>query len=121
MSKVLGAPIGWKGQVMTRTFRTTVTVLALLSLVLLAACGDDDTGLSRMDVEEIVRSELAAVQEQQSATAPPKYMPEEYTKFLVSEAIDRYESGGPDATLPTTTPRKASTVNGTYSSATGMT
>ena len=46
----------------------------------------------------MVRSELAAAQERQAA-APPKYMPEEYTRFLVSEAIDRYESDGRDATL----------------------
>lgn len=52
-----------------------------------------------MDVEEIVRSELAAVQERQSNAAPPRYMPEEYTKFLVREAIGRYESDGRDATL----------------------
>ena len=90
-----------KGQVMTnRTLRTAVAVLALLIVVLLAAaCGDDDKGLSRTDVEEIVRSELAAAQERQSATPPPRYMPEEYTRFLVREAIDRYESEGSDATL----------------------
>lgn len=82
-----------------RKFRTAVAVLVLLSAVLLAACGDGDTGLSRMDVEEIVRSELATAQERESAEAPPKYMPEEYTKFLVREAIGRYESDGPDATF----------------------
>ena len=81
------------------TFRAAVTVLALLTVVLMAACGDDDKGLSRMDVEEIVRSELAAAQERQSAVAPPKDMPGEYTKFLVREAIDRYESDGAAATF----------------------
>ena len=81
-----------------RTFRTAVAaVLALLIAVLLAACGDDDSGLSRMDVEEIVRSEMAAAQERRAA--PPKHMPEEYTQFLVREAISRYESDGPDATF----------------------
>lgn len=84
---------------MNRTFRTVLAVSALLTLVLLAACGDDDRGLSRTNVEEIVRSELAASQEWQSATPPPRYVPEEYTKFLVIEAIDRYEADGPDTTL----------------------
>ncbi len=82
-----------------RALGTAGTALVLLSVVLLAACGGDDKGLSRMDVEEIVRSELAAVQERQSNAAPPRYMPEEYTKFLVREAIGRYESDGRDATL----------------------
>ena len=81
-----------------RTFRTAVAVLAVLIVVLLAACGDDDSGLSRMDVEEIVRFELAAAQ-QRRAAAPPRYMPEEYTKFLVREAISRYESDGRDTTF----------------------
>ena len=94
----------------TRTIRTAVVVLALLTLVLVAACGGDD-GLSRVDVEEIVRSELAASQEPQSeettsalaflprGMAPPKYMPEEYARFLVEVAISRYELDGRDATL----------------------
>ena len=82
-----------------RTFRTAATVLSLFIVVILAACGDDDMGLSRMDVEEIVRSELVAAQERQSAAAPPRHVPEEYTKFLVREAIDRYGSEGPDTTL----------------------
>ena len=82
-----------------RTFRTAITALSLLIAVLLAACGDDGNGLTRMDVEEIVRTELGAAQERQSAAAPPRHMPEEYTKFLVREAIDRYESEGPDTTL----------------------
>ena len=50
-----------------KMFRTMVAVFALLIVVLLAACGDDDRGLSRLDVEEVVRSELAAAQERQSA------------------------------------------------------
>ena len=84
---------------MKRTFRTMVTVLALLIVVFVTACREDDEGLSRMDFEEIVRSELAAAQERRSAVAPPKYTPEENSKFLVREAIDRYESDGRDATL----------------------
>ena len=40
--------------------------LAVLFPALLAGCGDGDTGLSRADVEEIVRTEMA------EATAPPQ-------------------------------------------------
>ena len=80
-------------------FRTALAVSALLIAVLLAACGEDDRGLSRTDVEEVVRSELAAVQERQPAAAPPRYVPDEHTRFLVREAIDRYESDGRDATI----------------------
>ena len=91
-----------------RTFRAAVTVLALLIMVLLAACGGDE--LSRTDVEEIVRSELAASQESQSeaisamaflprSMAPPKYMPDEYAKYLVEMAISQYEFDGRDPTI----------------------
>ena len=71
----------------------------MLVVVLLTACGADERDLSRTDVEQIVRAELAAAREQRSEAAPRKYMPEEYTKFLVQEAIGRYESDGRDATL----------------------
>ena len=84
--------------VANRTIVTAVAAVALFVAALLAGCGEDDKGLTRQDVEEIVRSEVAAVRDQQ-ATAPPKHVPEEYTKFLVREAIARYESTGRDATL----------------------
>ena len=78
-----------------RTLGTAVTALGLISVVLLAACGDNDKDLSRMDVEEVVRSEVAAAQERQPAAAPPRYMPEEYTKFLVRQAIGPVRVGRP--------------------------
>ena len=43
--------------------------LAVLCLVLVVACGDEDTGLTRADVEEIVRAELA------ESPAPPTAEP----------------------------------------------
>ncbi len=50
------------GEGLTGRMRRTAALLALLlaASVLLAACGDGDAGLTRADVEEIVRAELAA-------------------------------------------------------------
>ena len=42
---------------------TAAVVLAVLVPILLVACGGGDTGLSRAEVEEIVRAELASVPE----------------------------------------------------------
>ena len=93
--------------------------LAVLALLLLAACGDADIGpgLTRAEVEEIVRAELAeAVVPSQPgpgltpdeveliargvvASIPPKSAPADYTRFVVDNAISRYETEGLDATL----------------------
>ena len=63
----------------------TVALVALLLLVpiLLAGCGDDATGLTREEVQEIVRSEMAA-----SAPAPaqPSLTREEVQEIVRSEA-----------------------------------
>ena len=60
----------------------------MLVPVLLIACGDTDTGLSRADVAEKARSELAE-QSARSAVAsiPPKSAPADYTRFFVNKAI----------------------------------
>ena len=93
-----------------------LAALAVLALVLLAACSneDEDAGLTRAEVEEIVRAELAnapapeagltAAEAEQIArgvvaSIPPKSSPVEYTKFFVANAISRYETEGLDATL----------------------
>ena len=59
--------------------------------VLLAACGGDDAGLTRAEVEEIVREAIASI--------PSEATPAEYTQHVVRNAIARYETQGLDATL----------------------
>ena len=51
----------------------------------------DKAGLTRADVEEIVRAAIADI--------PTKATPAEYTKFFVDSAVARYETQGLDATL----------------------
>ncbi len=98
------------------------TPLSLLALVVpvvmfLVACGGDDAGLSRAEVQEIVRAEMseapAPSQPEPGLTAedveriardivasiPLRSSPAEYTKFFVDNAISRYETRGLDATL----------------------
>ena len=92
-------------------------ILAILVLPLLAACGDGDSRLSRTDVEEMVRAELAeattvtpaepditAAQVERIArgvvaSIPPRSAPADYTRFFVQNAISRHETQGLDATL----------------------
>ena len=96
------------------TYKAALAVLAIFLPVLLLACSDDGSGISRADISEIVRSELAnnpaPVDQTQSRelveeivgtpmAAPRRSTPENYTKHLVNQAIDRYESDGLDATL----------------------
>ena len=97
--------------------------MALLVAVsaLLTACGGGDSdktaGLTRADVEEIVRAEMAkapapaqpepglsksevdAMVRAAIASVPPKSAPAEYTQFVVDGAIARYETQGLEATL----------------------
>ena len=110
--------------------RRVIVTAALLLLVpaLLAACGGDDPGLTRAEVEEIVRAEMAdlpdeaqsasndgsaAMPAQQGltraeveeivrtaiASVPSRSAPAEYTQHVVDNAIARYETQGLDATL----------------------
>ena len=89
--------------------QTLATALVILLAAALAACGNDDAGLSRDDVTEIVRAELAnnpdlaRPQTTQAAgepmPAPRKSTPDEFTMHFVNEAIDKYDSEGLDATL----------------------
>ena len=94
-----------------------LAALAVLVCLGLVACRSDDTGLSRAEVEEIVRDELAdmpappaagsGVTAEQAeriargvvASIPPRSAPAEYTQFFVDNAISRYETQGLDATL----------------------
>ena len=101
-----------------RMFGVTVCAAsALLGLVLLAACGNGNDGLTRTEVEEIVREEVAKAPAPPQpepglteaeveriargvvASIPPKSDHAEYTRFLVESAIARYETQGLDATL----------------------
>ena len=95
-----------------------LAVLAVLALLFLAACGDSDAepGLTRAEVEEMVRAELADASPSQPgpaltpaemeliargvvASIPSRSDPAEYTKFFVDGAIGRYETRGLDATI----------------------
>ena len=93
--------------------RIAVALLTIFLPALLLACGDAG-GLSRSDIEQIVQSELAnnpAPVDQGSSRElveqivgasmpmPRKSTPDEFTRFLVNKAIDKYESEGLDATL----------------------
>ena len=91
--------------------------LAILALPFLVACGDGDSRLSRTDVEEMVRAELADaptvtpaepgitaaevewIARGVVASIPPSSAPADYTRFFVNNAISRYETQGLDATL----------------------
>ena len=99
--------------------KKSLAVLAVLALLLLAACGDADAepGLTADEVREIVRAELAAApapsQPEGGVTAaeaeriargvvasiPLKSAPADYTAFYVDSAIALYETRGLDATL----------------------
>ena len=93
--------------------RTTLATLAALACALvLAACGDSDAGLTRAEVEEIVRAETAssasegvtraeveAIVRAAIAAVPSKSAPAEYTQYVVDNAIARYQAQGLDATL----------------------
>ncbi len=96
------------------TYKAAFALLAIFLPVLLLACSDEGSGISRADISEIVRSELAnnpaPVDQSQSRelaeqivgtpmSAPRRSTPDDYTKYLVNQAIDRYESEGLDATL----------------------
>ena len=96
-----------------------LAAMAVLALLLLAACGDADTvpGVTRAEVEEMVRAEVAeaAVPSQPGpgltaaeveliargvvASIPPRSAPSDYTRFVVDNAISRYGTEGLDATL----------------------
>ena len=69
---------------------TSLGGVLLLVSVLFFACGGDPA-LTRADVEEIVRAEIAAI--------PSRSAPADYTQFFVENAISRYETQGLDATL----------------------
>ncbi len=73
-----------------------------------------EPGLSRADVEEAVQAAIQEAAEPESsltymevqriarnavASIPPRSAPAEYTKFVVDNAINRYETEGLDATL----------------------
>ncbi len=96
--------------------RRLIAVAGLLLLVpaLLVACGGDDAGLTRAEVEQIVneaieekpqpepgltRAEVEEIVRAAIAAIPSKSAPAEYTRQLVDNAIARYEAQGLDATL----------------------
>ena len=68
--------------------KVALAALAVFISLLLVACGDGDTGLSRAEVEEIVREEMA------DAPAPPEPSPG-LTADDVEEAIRRARADPP--------------------------
>ena len=77
-------------------FSALIVVLLLLISTLLVACGDEDTGLSREDVEEIVREELARTPEPRP---PEPGVSKEQVRETVDAAIASIEQ--PEAGLTT--------------------
>ena len=84
--------------------------LGVLALLLLAACGDAERGLTPDEVGEIARAEVAgapgvtAVEAERIArfvvaSIPPRSTPADYTAFVVESAIARYRTQGLEATL----------------------
>ncbi len=99
--------------------RALITVTSIIALVLsIAACQGDagpageqgppgpqgPAGAPALVDEATVASLIEQMQEQldtsyTTAAVPPKSTPGDYTKFLVGDAISRYESEGLDATV----------------------
>ena len=102
--------------------RALITVIPIIALILsIAACqgaagppgGQGSSGAPEpagpagppaLVDEATVASLIEQIQEQldtgyATATVPPKSTPADYTKFLVRDAISRYESEGLDATV----------------------
>ena len=93
--------------------RALITVTPIIALVLsIAACQGDagpagpqgPAGAPALVDEATVASLIEQMQEQldtsyTTAAVPPKSTPGDYTKFLVGDAISRYESEGLDATV----------------------
>ena len=142
-----------------RVIKTAAVAILLAALVtFVLSCSDSDAGMSRAEVVEVVRSELAKepappepgtsvaeveriVQEAlenspqasvmlrlqelagtELTVAPPKSTPDDYTRYLVESAIDKYKSEGLDATVAYYNMHlRASTDSGTSSSATRTT
>ena len=96
-----------------------LAAMAVVALLLVAACGDGDAepGLTRAEVEEMVRVELAGAPAPSQpglgltpdeveliargvvASIPSRSDPAEFTKFFVDGAIGRYETQGLDAAI----------------------
>ena len=105
-------------RITSRRFRSVALVSILLFALplLLTGCGGDD-GISRAEVEEIVREEMAKAPAPPQpepglteaeveriargvvASIPSKSAQAEYTKFFLQNAISRYETHGLESTL----------------------
>ena len=82
---------------MTGRMRFIASLAGLLFLLpaLLAACGDGNTGLSRADVEEIVRGEMADATPPTTPVAPPT---EAQAEGIVKDAIAEMPPPEPELT-----------------------
>ena len=91
-----------------------VLILTVPVLLLLVACADGDSELSRAEVEELDRVEMADTPQPETglsvaeaeptargevASIPPKWAPTEYTRYFVQNAISQYETHGIEAVL----------------------
>ena len=97
------------------TLRPELLTPADVEKIIQAAIADmPEPGLSRGDVEEVIQvaiqeaaepeprltqAEAQRIARNAVASIPPRSAPAEYTKFVVENAISRYETEGMDATL----------------------
>ena len=101
---------------MNHRIRRILIVLLLTApvLLLLIACADGDSELSRAEVEKLDRGEMADTPQPETglsvaeaeptargevASIPPKWAPAEYTRHFVQNAISQYETLGIEAVL----------------------
>ena len=79
---------------MKKSVLGSLALIVLIALVL-SACGDGDTGLSREEVEEIVREEMASSPPPTAAAAP---LTEAQAAEIVNDAIDKMPKPEPGLT-----------------------
>ena len=77
--------------------RTLIAAILVVALVLSIAACRGDAGPTGEQGPPGPAGQSAV--DEAAASIPPRSTPEEYTKYLVRDAIDRYESGGLDTTV----------------------
>ena len=85
-----------------RLIREEALAGALTALILLAACGGEDTGLSRADVDEMGRAEVAQGQTEQPSQPPPSHEEANRTDQVAADARPEPAAKPPASTGPET-------------------